>query len=62
MLKQPFFIGDGVRNDGVTPQSFVVPTGATRLYLGIMDGQQWSDNSGGYSCTVARPPLIAVVK
>jgi hypothetical protein len=62
MLKQPFFIGDGLRADGVTPQNFVVPAGATRLYLGIMDGQQWSDNSGGYTSNIASTPQIVTVK
>jgi len=62
MLKQPFFIGDGLRTDGVTPQNFVVPAGATRLYLGIMDGQQWSDNSGGYTSNIASTPQIVTVK
>jgi hypothetical protein len=50
-LKQPFFIGDGLRNNG-DHQTFVVPSGATRLYVGSMDGQQWSDNAGGFSVTV----------
>jgi hypothetical protein len=50
-LKQPFFIGDAKKADG-TVQKFVVPPGATRLYVGSMDGQQWSDNAGGFSVTV----------
>jgi hypothetical protein len=50
-LKQPFFIGDGRKADGTT-QKFTVPTGATRLYVGSMDGQQWSDNDGGFSVVV----------
>jgi hypothetical protein len=61
-LKQPFYIGDGLRADGVTPQNFVVPTGATRLYIGVMDGQQWSDNSGSMSTVIAKPPVIATVQ
>jgi Flp pilus assembly protein TadG len=61
-LKQPFFIGDGLRNDGVTPQNFVVPTGATRLYVGIMDFQQWSDNSGVMSTTVTNNGKVTMVK
>ena len=50
-LKQPFFIGDGLRSNGAT-QNFVVPAGATRLFVGSMDGQQWSDNAGGFSVTI----------
>jgi Flp pilus assembly protein TadG len=45
-LKQPFFIGDGLMDDEATQQRFIVPAGATRLYLGVMDFQQWSDNGG----------------
>jgi Flp pilus assembly protein TadG len=62
LLKQPFYIGDGLRADGVTPQQFVIPPGATRLFLGVMDGQQWSDNSGTLSTTVTKPTVISVVK
>ena len=61
-LKQPFFIGNGLRADGVTQQSFVLPAGATRLYIGVMDGQQWSDNSGSLSTTVTKPLAISSVK
>lgn len=61
-LKQPFFIGDGVRADGVTLQSFVVPAGATRLFIGVMDGQQWSDNSGSLATTVVKPLTITSVR
>jgi Flp pilus assembly protein TadG len=62
MLKQPFFIGDGLMQDGVTLQNFIVPAGATRLYIGVMDGQQWSDNSGSLSTTVTKPTVITSVK
>ncbi|MBC8106637.1 MAG: hypothetical protein H7Z14_08615 [Anaerolineae bacterium] len=61
-LRQPFFIGNGMRADGTTLQNFVVPAGATRLYLGIMDGQQWSDNSGALTSTVVKPTQITTVK
>ena len=61
-LRQPFFIGNGVRNDGATRQQFVVPTGATRFYLGIMDGQQWSDNAGELTSTVVQRDSMTLVK
>jgi Flp pilus assembly protein TadG len=61
LLKQPFFIGDGLRADGVTLQGFVVPKGATRLYIGIMDFQQWSDNSGVMTTTVTKAAIITLV-
>jgi Flp pilus assembly protein TadG len=60
-LKQPFFIGDGLRADGVTLQNFVVPPGATRLYIGIMDFQQWSDNSGVMTTTVTKGASVTLV-
>jgi hypothetical protein len=47
-LKQVFFIGDGLTSTGVT-QSFVAPSGATRLFLGTMDGGEWSNNPGSLS-------------
>jgi Flp pilus assembly protein TadG len=50
-LKQPFFMGDAKQANG-SLQNFVVPAGATRLYVGSMDGQQWSDNAGGFKVTV----------
>ena len=62
LLKQPFFIGDGFRADGVTKQNFVVPAGATRLYTGVMDGFQWSNNSGSLVTTIVNPAVIATVK
>ncbi len=61
-LKQPFFIGDGYRADGTTLQNFVVPPGATRFFIGVMDGQQWSDNAGSLTTTVAKPATISTVK
>ncbi|MFB2770839.1 hypothetical protein ACE1AT_16330 [Pelatocladus sp. BLCC-F211] len=44
-LKQVFFIGDGINNMGIR-QRVIVPLGATRLYLGIMDGCNWRDTDG----------------
>jgi hypothetical protein len=46
-LKQPFFIGDGLGAGGV-PQGFSAPAGATRLYLGTMDGYGWFNNFGSF--------------
>jgi hypothetical protein len=51
-LKQVFYIGDGMNSAGQL-QEFVVPTGATRLYLGIMDEKGWWwDNTGTISTTI----------
>jgi hypothetical protein len=52
LLKQPFFIGDGLRNDGLTEQSFIAPTDATRLFLGTMDGFGWYTNFASFVVTV----------
>jgi hypothetical protein len=55
-LKQPFFIGDGRMNDFVTLQTFLVPSGATRLFLGTMDGFEWANNVGALTVTVDLAP------
>jgi hypothetical protein len=56
-LGQVFFIGDGFTGlvDGSGPvsstgtlQEFMIPDGATRLYLGFVD-DMWIDNSGLYT-------------
>jgi hypothetical protein len=60
-LRQPFFIGDGRRKDG-TVQSFVVPQGATRLFIGIMDEYEWNNNVGKYTTTIHRIPQVTTVK
>lgn len=53
-LKQPFFIGDGLTGNGTgAVQTFVVPVGATRLYLGTSDGFGWFNNAGAFSATVS---------
>jgi hypothetical protein len=59
-LAQPFFIGDGQSSSGT--QSFRVPDGANRLYLGIDDGCGssayhgapgcFTDNTGSFDATV----------
>jgi hypothetical protein len=35
--------------------SFLVPTGATTLYLGTVDGYQWNNNVGAYDVTLSVP-------
>lgn len=46
-LNQVFFIGDG-RNSGGAVQSFIAPSGATRLYLGFADGVAFTGAPGAY--------------
>jgi hypothetical protein len=57
-LGQIFYIGNGVTGDG-TFQTFIAPTGATRLFLGIPDGfgfvgapGAYDDNDGQYKVTI----------
>lgn len=49
-LKQPFFMGDG--QSGGRTQRFIAPEGATRLFLGTMDGVGWYNNGGVFSVEV----------
>jgi hypothetical protein len=54
LLNQVFFIGDGLTGTGSgSVQQFVIPAGATRLYLGSSDGAGANyNNSGSLSVTV----------
>jgi hypothetical protein len=60
-LFQSFFIGDGLRADGATAQRFVVPPGATRLFLGVCDGSEWNNNLGSFQCTVDLTTCVCTV-
>lgn len=58
LLRQVFYIGDGVTGGGVF-QQFVAPAGATRLFFGIPDGFAFAgapgfydDNDGSYRIVV----------
>lgn len=55
MLRQVFFIGDGFAAGGRV-QDFIAPQGATRLFLGTMDGCCWSDNQGRFDVKVSVVP------
>lgn len=49
-LNQTFFIGDGLTGTGSgTIQVFFSPVGATRLFLGFVDGEGFEGNPGWYS-------------
>ena len=50
-LKQPFFLGDG-HNDAGQLQHVIVPADATRLFLGSMDSNLYTDNAGQFKVTV----------
>jgi len=54
LLNQVFFIGDGVTS-GAVVQEFNIPNGATRLFLGTLDGFGWYNNIGQFNVNVSYP-------
>jgi hypothetical protein len=63
LLGQVFFIGDGQAFGGLGTQTFNIPAGATRLFLGLPDCDNasgppgsYGDNSGALSVTVSQVP------
>jgi hypothetical protein len=59
-LQQVFFMGDGV-TDLAVPQTILAPPGATRLFLGTMDGYGWANNIGSFDVTIAAVPEPATM-
>jgi hypothetical protein len=51
LLQQVFYIGDGLTSTGGQHQ-VIAPAGATRLFLGTMDGFEWKNDSGAFSVQV----------
>jgi len=50
LLGQTFFVGDGLTGTGSgTVQQWVVPTGATRLFLGFADAMFFNGQAGAYN-------------
>ncbi len=60
-LSVVFFIGDGLTGNGTgSTQTFVVPAGATRLFLGTSDGAGQSfNNSGSFSVAVTESSTVS---
>jgi Flp pilus assembly protein TadG len=52
-LRQSFYVGAGQTSVG-DQQTIIVPPGATRLFLGTMDGHEWSNNLGGFNATISQ--------
>ncbi len=61
LKQQPFLIGNGKTTGGTTKQ-FLVPPGATRLYLSVWDGVCYNNNSGNISGTISVQQQILLVK
>jgi len=63
-IGQIFFIGDGLTSDSKLgqsnggEQSFVVPPGATRLFLGTADGFGWGNNRGSFTVSATSTPEV----
>ena len=51
-IGQIFFIGNGKDSTGAS-QSFIVPKGASRLYLAALDEFDWNNNQGRYSGVIS---------
>jgi hypothetical protein len=61
-LNQIFYIGDGLTGTGSGDvQTFYVPAGATRLYLGIIDDGGYYDNSGSITATISSSDAVSAV-
>jgi hypothetical protein len=58
-LRQTFYVGNGETSTSVQ-QTIVVPPNATRLFLGTMDGHEWSNNVGGYNATIVEYQISLV--
>jgi hypothetical protein len=54
LLKQVFFIGDGLTSGGEA-QYVQIPAGATRLFIGTMDSTTWLNNVGQFDVLVSEP-------
>jgi hypothetical protein len=59
LLNQSFFIGNGSTSGG-SQQTIVVPANSYKLYLGTMDGHEWSNNVGGYNATITQNQIEVV--
>jgi len=52
-VRQTFYAGSGQTSTGVQ-ESIVVPAKATRMFLGTMDGHEWSNNSGNFVVNITQ--------
>ena len=61
VLKQPFFIGDGLTSSGAA-QQVIAPVGANRLFLGVMDAYSWYDNEGEFTVQVTQEAAASKIQ
>jgi Flp pilus assembly protein TadG len=52
-LNQSFYVGNGTNSSG-DQQTIVVPANTYALFLGTMDGHEWSNNVGGFTATITQ--------
>jgi Flp pilus assembly protein TadG len=62
LLQQSFYVGTGTTSSsaGSTQQYITVPSGATKFFLGTMDGHEWSNNSGSFTATITAYQITTV--
>lgn len=58
-LQQVFYVGQGQTSTG-TQQEIVVPANATRMFVGVMDGWEWDNNTGGFNVTITQKYVTTV--
>jgi Flp pilus assembly protein TadG len=51
VVNQSFYVGDGQTSTSTT-ETIIVPSNAYALFLGTMDGHEWSNNTGGFNATI----------
>jgi hypothetical protein len=50
---EPFYVGNGQTSTFIN-QTIVVPANTYQLFLGTMDGHEWSNNVGGFTATISQ--------
>jgi hypothetical protein len=60
-LQQPFYIGNGLTDNSIN-QSFVVPAGATRIFLATFEPYENSDNLGSLTVTITQQAIVYLVQ
>jgi hypothetical protein len=52
-LNQSFYVGTGQTSSSIQ-QTIIIPNNAHQLFLGTMDGHEWSNNQGGFNATITQ--------